>query len=142
MIRMFAATTIITLALAVPASAAAAPKIPAEFHGTWCSEPDNGSFPKGNTRQDFVGFACSQDGGGSELEVTADGFTGFGGEMTCKVLKVEKFNLNNVRKGIRNPWGPAYRVRFRCVVEEDRPFVTKAWSWQIQKGYIVMDVAK
>ena len=136
-----------TALLAFTATAQAAPKIPAEFHGTWCSTPTDkvkgaNDFPRGNTRQDFVGMACSEPEGGFEITITAQGFEAYGGEMSCKVIKVEKFLLNNVRKGVLNPWGPAYRVQFKCSVEEDPTFITKVWSWQNQKGYIVMELAK
>jgi hypothetical protein len=90
-----------TALLAFTATAQAAPKIPAEFHGTWCSTPTDkvkgaNDFPRGNTRQDFVGMACSEPEGGFEITITAQGFEAYGGEMSCKVIKVEKFLLNNV----------------------------------------------
>jgi hypothetical protein len=139
-----------TVALVALTSAThAAVEIPAEFHGTWCSTPTDKvpgalNFPMSKTRQDFAGISCVQPEGGFEIEVMAKGFTAYNGNLDCKVTKVDQFMLNNVRKGVLNPWGPAYRVKFRCADQGDRLtyFTTKSWSWQIQKGYISMEVAK
>jgi hypothetical protein len=136
---------LMSLAIAVAgATPAAADKIPKEMHGTWCGTffqtPKQGAkgFPFGDERQDFVGMSCaSTEEPGVELVIDAQGFET--GDMRCQAIKVEKFYLNNYRKGILNPWGPAYRVKFRC---EDKGLktTTKTWAWQEQKGYIVMDM--
>jgi hypothetical protein len=134
--------------LALTGVANATDKIPQEMHGTWCgtffkagTPQGTKNFPFGKERQDFVEMSCASanEPNGVELDIDAQGFET--GDMRCHAIKVQKFNLNNYRKGILNPWGPAYRVKFRCE-DEGLNYTTKTWTWQIQKGYIVMEVAK
>jgi hypothetical protein len=145
--RILLATTTLAVLLGNGA-AVAAPTLPAEFHGSWCGTfykpglpQSTKTFPFGKERQDFVEMSCETAGeqNGTELEIDAQGFET--GDMRCHAIEVQKFNRNNYRKGILNPWGPAYRVKFRCE-DEGFNYTTKAWTWQIQKGYIVVEAAK
>jgi hypothetical protein len=121
---------------------AAGPTIPSEFHGTWCNnEITDINLERGNQQLDFVRLSCESTGkSGFDIEVTGNGIDMHNGDMFCSPIgKVQPYMTNEIRKGIRNPWGPAYRIKFRCGYEGDS-FITKTWSWQIVKEYLRMEV--
>jgi hypothetical protein len=116
---------------AAPASAQA--QIPKQMQGMWCGV-EEGDADRPYDRQYYTAGPCENND--FVMEVTANGFSVT--DSQCKAILVTRFDVHPWgRRAPANPWGPGYRIKFRCFGELDnRPLITEQ-DWQIEKGALL-----
>jgi hypothetical protein len=128
-------TLILAAAVALTASGASAAEMPKDLHGVWCV------VVPGTFQYSQVPEACPD--GADTMEVNARGLSV--DEHECRLLKLTRFDVypwgkrpyKNSGEVIKNPWGPAYRMSFRCASETGHPFVVQQ-RWDREKGVLTI----
>jgi hypothetical protein len=121
--------TIIMLAMfAAPADAQT---IPINLHGVWCASGSDYYQPSDRPCEVAE----------TEMRITAHGFEIVDGN--CTALKVTQFDVYPWgRRARKNPWGPGYRIKFKCLGEGvAKPLITEH-SWTIEKGALLVQLSK
>jgi hypothetical protein len=112
------------------------PQIPREMQGKWCGSP---LYPLAPLQSYYPG-PCGVDDG-VEMEITASGFNA-AGNWQCTAIRVTKFNVPSYKGSSINPWGPGYRIKFRCNKREGGNTVVTEYVWQMEKDYLLTSLAK
>jgi len=113
------------LAALVPTVAAAQVQMPKEMQGEWCEQGD-------------YYFVRAPDGGcevaSEKFTVTAGGYSYVDGPE-CVAIRIATFERS--RGARKNPWGPGYRITFRCKATDASPkpsTMTQTQKWYTAKG--------
>jgi hypothetical protein len=113
---------------------AAAVEMPKDLRGEWCIVP-------GGSGYSLEREACEQD---PVMTVDRRGVQ-LGAEDLCYVVKVTKIDVypwgkkpyKNTGEIIKNPWGPAYELTFRCL-GMDAPATIIRERWEREKGVLMV----
>src|SRR5262245_58035845 len=126
------ALVIAAVLAAVITPAGAGPQIAKEMQGQWCAiDPEY-----------YARGSCEKvPSPGEDIEITADGFVITTPFLQCKATRITTFDVYPFGKSKgRNPWGPGYRITFKCIGETEGIAIEE---WQIGKGdYLLVRLIK
>jgi hypothetical protein len=128
--KTFFTATALTLALM---SGARAAEIPEAMRGEWCDmmQPNNGTI------RYYLPCDLTENRNGMMTVTKND--VDYHEEWSCKVIKIIKFDTEPY-KGIKNYWGPGYRMTFRC--SGDRTTHQIVEEWQTAKTQLIITTKK